>query len=103
MPPKTILFAMLDESGHLNPTFKLAKTLKARGHDVRYLAVADLAPLLQAQGFEVEVLLPDLFPKGWREGEQQLGTLPQRRAITRRYQALLDRLRSAAPFDLART
>ncbi|MET0340880.1 MAG: glycosyltransferase [Polyangiales bacterium] len=100
MSSKTILFAMLDESGHLNPTFKLAKTLKARGHDVRYLAVADLAPMLEAQGFSVEVLLPELFPKGGRAAEQRLGMLAQRRAITRRYRALLDHLRTAAPFDL---
>ena len=102
MSRKTILFAMLNESGHLNPTFKLAKTLKARGHDVRYLAIADLQPLLEGQGFDVEPLLPELFPRGALQAEQQLGTLARRRAITRRYRALLERLHVAAPFDLAR-
>lgn len=102
MPPKTILFAMLNESGHLNPTFKLAKALRARGHDVRYLAVADVAPLIEAQGFSVEVLLPELFPKGFLAEEQRLGALAQRRRITARYRSLLERLRAGAPFDLAR-
>lgn len=101
MKASSIVFAMLNESGHLNPSYKLAKALRARGHDVRYLAIGDVRAQIEAQGFEVEPLYPDLFPSGLLTGEQQLGTLAKRRAITARYRTVLSRLRTDAP--LART
>ncbi len=97
MAAPTILFTMLNESGHLNPTYKLAKGLRARGYDVRYLAMADLAPQIEAQGFRVEPLYPDLFPEGVLAADQALGLIGRRRAITRRYRALLARLRERPP------
>jgi len=41
------------EEGHLLASFKLAKDLRARGHDVRYLGLASAAPLVRRQGFEL--------------------------------------------------
>jgi zeaxanthin glucosyltransferase len=41
------------EEGHLFTSFKLAKELRARGHDVRYLGLASSAPLVRRQGFEL--------------------------------------------------
>jgi zeaxanthin glucosyltransferase len=97
MKAPSIVFAMLPESGHLNPSYKLAKALRARGHDVRYLAIADVRAQIEAQGFAVEPLYPDLFPSGLLGAEQKLGTLARRRAITTRYRTLLERLRTDAP------
>ena len=91
-PGKNIVFAMLHESGHLNPSFKLAKALAARGHRVRYLVLPDAQALVESQGLESVALWPDLFPRGHVAEEQKLGTLARRRAITRRYAELLDRL-----------
>jgi len=88
---------MLNESGHLNPTFKLARALRERGHDVRYLATEDARAIIEAQGFVVEPLFPDLFPRGVLARDEALGTLARRRTITRRYRSLLDRLEKGAP------
>ncbi len=41
------------EEGHLLASLKLAKDLRARGHDVRYLGLASVAPLVKRQGFEL--------------------------------------------------
>ena len=41
------------EEGHLLASFQLAKDLRARGHDVRYLGPASAAPLVRRQGFEL--------------------------------------------------
>lgn len=98
----TLVFAMLNESGHLNPSYKLGKALRARGHDVRYLAIADVREQIEAQGFVVEPLYPDLFPEGLLAAEEQLGTIARRRAITQRFGALLERLRHEPPLDLER-
>jgi zeaxanthin glucosyltransferase len=98
----TLVFAMLNESGHLNPTYKLGKALRARGHDVRYLAIADVRTQIEAQGFAVEPLYPDLFPEGLLAREEQLGSIAKRRAITQRFEALLERLLTEPPLALER-
>lgn len=97
-----LLFAMLNESGHLNPTFKLARALRARGHEVRFLATPDVRRLIDGQGFDVEPLYPDLFDEAELAREQALGTLARRRAITARYHALLRRLGSSPPWPSSR-
>jgi len=103
MKALTITFAMLQESGHLNPTFKLSKALAARGHDVRYLGIADMRAPIEARGFAVDPLFPQLFPAGFLATEATLGTLARRRAITSRYRALLARLQAESPFSAAHT
>lgn len=102
MPSPTIVFAMLNESGHLNPTYKLSKELAARGYDVRYLAIEDVRAQIEAQGLRVEPLFPDLFPAGMLAHDERLKTLARRRAITDRYQAQLDRLLTRAPLAESR-
>lgn len=101
MTAETITFAMLNEAGHLNPTFKLARALAERGHRVRYLATEDVAELIRARGFEVDPLFPDLFPRGVIAEDQSLGKLAQRRAITARFRALLARLEQTSPLHQA--
>lgn len=83
---------MLHESGHLNPSFKLAKLLSARGHRVSFLAVPDAQAAIEAQGISTSPLWSDLFPHGFVEHEQALSTLARRRSITQRYRSLLLRL-----------
>lgn len=43
---------MLPEEGHLLPTFKLARSLKSRGHRVRYLVTQGDVEYVSAQGVE---------------------------------------------------
>lgn len=90
--PASITFAMLDESGHLNPTFKLARALASRGHRVGYLVGAEAQRTVEAQGFESEALLPELHERGALARERGLSTFARRRAITRRFGRALERL-----------
>lgn len=52
-----VLFVVFDEPGHVNPTFALAKALRARGHAVSYAALdppvgsTSMADHVRAQGF----------------------------------------------------
>ena len=59
-----IFFMMLPEKGHINSSLKVAKALKARGHDVVYSALADLEDYVRAQGLGFAPLFGGLFPKG---------------------------------------
>jgi zeaxanthin glucosyltransferase len=60
----TLLFAPLPLAGHVNPTLKLAKALRARGHRVVYSSLPDVEDALQAEGFEFIPVFSSLFPKG---------------------------------------
>lgn len=60
----TIAFLIEHEEGHLNPTFRLARRLAARGHRLVYLGLADGGDLVRKQGFEFVPILTDLFPQG---------------------------------------
>jgi zeaxanthin glucosyltransferase len=84
---KTILVSMLQEHGHLNPSFKVSRTLKARGYDVKYFGILDFKAYIESQGFECVPFLPGLYPRGFIEAEDQhqRGRLEARRAITVRY------------------
>lgn len=59
-----IAFLIEHEEGHLNPTFKLARRLAARGHEIVYLGLADGGGFVRSQGFEFVPILEDLFPRG---------------------------------------
>jgi zeaxanthin glucosyltransferase len=64
VPPATIAFLIEHEEGHLNPTFRLARRLAARGHRVVYLGLADGGDFVRAQGFEFFPILEEVFPRG---------------------------------------
>jgi UDP:flavonoid glycosyltransferase YjiC (YdhE family) len=87
-----ILFCMHQEVGHLNCTFKLARELKRRGHEVSYCAVPDIEPRIAAEGFGVVPWFPDLFPAGHVQHEAGQGLLQRRRAISQRYVTMAQRL-----------
>lgn len=60
----TIAFMLDHEEGHLIPTFKLARQLAGRGHQVYYLGLADGGDFVRRQGFDFIPILEHVFPKG---------------------------------------
>jgi zeaxanthin glucosyltransferase len=52
------------EQGHIFSTLSLARKLKARGHGVYYLGVADVEEMIRKQGMEFRPVLQDLMPLG---------------------------------------
>lgn len=85
---KRILVSMLQEHGHLNPSFKVLRTLRARGWDVKYLGILDFEDHIRAQGFDFVPFLPDVYPKGFIQQTDQLDFLGARRAVTAQYEAV---------------
>lgn len=98
MPGETILFAMFNESGHVTPSFKLARGLRGHGFDVRYLAGEDLRPSIEAQGFAVEALGPPPS-RAALGGDSRLAALRARRELTRSFEAEIERLSARSPYD----
>jgi zeaxanthin glucosyltransferase len=62
-----IIFGMLQETGHWNATFAVAKALRARGHEVKYLAMEDREAPLRKEGFETLPIMAEHFPRGFDE------------------------------------
>ena len=63
--PRTIVFAMLADTGHYTGTFRLARRLRAQGFRIVYVGMADFADLVRAQGFEFLPFAEDLVPAGY--------------------------------------
>jgi len=100
-PPLTVVFAMLAEGGHYTGTFRLARRLRERGHQVLYLGLACSRELVREQGFEFRAFAEDLLPANqpsqptpcpppagapWRNG------IPRRRRGERRFREFLRRI-----------
>ena len=62
----TIQFLAWPEKGHLNSTFKLAKSLKSRGHAVVYSQLFVFEEYIRAEGLDFIPLFADLFPRGFQ-------------------------------------
>lgn len=60
-----VLFFPKWGSGHFAPTFALAHALRERGHDVKYVGIADFRRGVVERGFEYHEVLRDLCPPGW--------------------------------------
>src|SRR6185295_19818326 len=56
-------FIPLPSAGHLFPTFKLAKSLQARGHSVTYYLGASSGKPVIAQGLSCLTVLEDLIQR----------------------------------------
>jgi UDP:flavonoid glycosyltransferase YjiC (YdhE family) len=56
----TIGFVMLPEPGHLNPSFKLAKGLRLRGHQICYFGPIGTDGYVDLQGFRF-IAIPECF------------------------------------------
>ncbi|MCB1054630.1 MAG: hypothetical protein KDD11_03860 [Acidobacteria bacterium] len=59
-----ILFLSDFEQGHLFPTFGLASSLEARGHEVTYAGIADIEPFVTRQGFAFRRIFEETYPEG---------------------------------------
>ena len=71
-----IAFFPFPQVGHVNGTFKLARLLRARGHDIHYLAQPDIEEYVRAQGWSFTPVFGDLFPVGLRAAtDEKLGSL----------------------------
>jgi zeaxanthin glucosyltransferase len=57
-------FLAYPERSHLWATFGIAKALKSRGHEVRYLAPLDFREVIANQGFDFIPLCEDILPIG---------------------------------------
>ncbi|QRO01979.1 hypothetical protein JRI60_24655 [Archangium violaceum] len=62
----TIVVSPIDQQGHVNPSLRIAKGLRERGHRVVYCGLADLEDFIKAEGFEFVPVLADLCPKGFQ-------------------------------------
>ena len=62
-----ILFAMHFEPGHHVGTFRLAKQLQSRGHEIAYLGIPELRELVENQGFKFVPFAEDLLPPGYKD------------------------------------
>lgn len=60
----TLLFAPMPLAGHVNPTLKLAKTLRARGHRIVYTSLPEVEDTVRAEGFDFVPVFGSIYPKG---------------------------------------
>jgi zeaxanthin glucosyltransferase len=65
-------FGMVPQHGHLNPTLRLAHSLKARGHQITYLSVPDYEDWVTGHGFEFVPVFEEVFPRGSLARERAL-------------------------------
>ena len=66
-----IALAPLPEHGHLNPTFKLARSLRQSGHGVCYLGRPDIEEYVGYQGFE----FISIYNQAWRNVSLSIDSL----------------------------
>ena len=57
-------FLSLPVPGHLNPMTALARKLQARGHDVVFISLADVAPFVEAAGLPFVPCAESAYPAG---------------------------------------
>ena len=60
-----LLFIPFPETGHLNPSFKLAKALRARGHEVLYASLLDWEGRVRDEGLGFVPLFDEACPRGF--------------------------------------
>jgi zeaxanthin glucosyltransferase len=59
-----IAFLSLPLTGHLNPMTALARKLQSRGHEVVFIGVPDIEPVIQAANLEFVPFCEDEYPPG---------------------------------------
>lgn len=60
-----IAFLVDAEEGHLLPTFGLAHSLQAKGHQVVYISILDNEAFVKQQGFGFYPIFTELYPRGF--------------------------------------
>ena len=78
---RRILFIPFPETGHLNPSFKLAKTLRARGHDVLYASLPDWEGRVRREGLGFVPLFEQTCPLGFVQRQAAAKQLDPVRAL----------------------
>jgi zeaxanthin glucosyltransferase len=68
-----VLFHMLPEPGHMNPSFSLAQALRVGGHEVTYGSTLDFEQEVTRRGFGFVPFHRDVYPRGWAV---EFGRLP---------------------------
>ncbi|WP_036261119.1 nucleotide disphospho-sugar-binding domain-containing protein [Methylocapsa aurea] len=91
-----ILFLILPYPGCLAATLDLAERLRARGHAVSYLGMADSEEAVCAQGFSFTPLFERRFPKGFYAETEALESLPFGLASLRAQRRFIARLHAFA-------
>src|SRR5215475_12379968 len=76
-----IAFIPYPETGHLNPTLKLAKSLKSRGHQVYYLGLPDFERTITAEGLNFLPLFERLCPLGFLDQQAIARRIPNFEAM----------------------
>src|SRR6266404_4398903 len=61
----TIAFLPYPETGHINASMKMGKSLRRLGHRVIYFVLADYERHLRSQQLDVELVCRNLFPPGF--------------------------------------
>lgn len=62
----SVIAFMLDfETGHVFPSFGLARSLISRGHNVYYLGIADIEGQVRDQGFDFYPIFCEIYPPGY--------------------------------------
>ena len=92
----TIVFIAYPETGHLNASFKVARSLKDRGHRIYYLGLLDFEDSIRRQEFEYLPIFEALCPKGFIQQYAVKNNVDNFVAIVQRAE------QSPVPFDLRR-
>src|SRR5690242_1747135 len=100
----TIVFTMKWGSGHLNPTFALARALADRGHRIVYAGIDEFEETVVARGFEYVRVLESLGPR-WLTALGERAKNASRLEMLRllwSVRALRKKMNAALDADLAR-
>ena len=57
-------FLSLPLTGHLNPMTALARKLQSRGHEVVFIGVPDIGPIVRAANLDFAPICENEFPPG---------------------------------------
>ncbi|HTI10236.1 MAG TPA: glycosyltransferase [Puia sp.] len=68
----SIVFLIDNKEGHIIPSFKLAHSLRKRGHDIIYLSIVDNEQLVKSQGYRFYPLFSDIYTEGFNQANKML-------------------------------
>jgi UDP:flavonoid glycosyltransferase YjiC (YdhE family) len=92
-----ITLFMLPEAGHLLPTFRFARQLKERGHEICYATFQEYRNEIETLGFA----FTPIFERFSRVGRNNRSMLETKQAVSQWYEPLLSQLRNAGTTFIA--
>ena len=66
----SIVFLIDNKEGHIIPSFKLAHSLRKRGHEIIYLSIVDNEQIVKSQGFRFYPLFRDIYAEGFNQANK---------------------------------